>query len=296
MKKYRGSATMRVTPKRLSLAFLLLGICVCGPSAFSDEARTNRIKIEYVPPTNSQHQAIYDMLRNRNALEKLQEIFAPFHFPLDLTIRTASCDGESNAWYERPQMKPAITICYEYIADIEVPKETTSAGITPTDARVGQFFYVAAHEMGHAVFDLLDVPIFGRLEDAADQFATYIMLQFGKNQARALIGGAALSYRNDILKPEVTVSLRAFSSNHGAPQERFFNLLCLAYGADGKLFSDLIEKGYLPESRAGGCKREYSEVAFAFKHLIRPHVDIEMAKRVLETDWLPKDDERPVVR
>ena len=35
------------------------------------------------------------------------------------------------------------------------------AGITPADAISGQFFYAFAHEMGHAVFDLLAVPVFG---------------------------------------------------------------------------------------------------------------------------------------
>jgi hypothetical protein len=90
--------------------------------------------------------------------------------------------------------------------------------------------------------------------------------------------------------------LRSFSSNHGAPQARFYNMLCLAYGADQKLFADLIEKDYLPPGRAKGCKREYMEVAFAFQHLIRKHVDADMAKRVLETDWLPKGDAKPAVQ
>src|SRR6516162_6765143 len=35
----------------------------------------------------------------------------------------------------------------------------------------------------------LRMPIFGSAEDAADNFATYIILQFGKNQARRLIVG-----------------------------------------------------------------------------------------------------------
>jgi hypothetical protein len=291
-----ADAVARMTSTRLSLAFLILGALLCAPAAAADEARTNRIKIEYVPPTNPAHQKLYEMLKSRGALEKLQQIFAPFKLPLDLPIKTAGCDGDANAWYERPEKKPSITICYEYVAAFNLTKETTPAGITPSDAIAGQFFYVAAHEMGHAVFDLDDIPIFGRLEDAADQFATYIMLQFGKGQARALIGGAAYAYRDDVRDKNISAPLQAFSSNHGAPQARFYNLLCLAYGADQKVFGDLIEKGYLPEDRAKGCKREYSEVAYAFKHLIRPHVDMDMAKRVLETDWLPRDDKKPAVQ
>ena len=56
---------------------------------------------------------------------------------------------------------------------------------------LGQFFYVVAHEMGHALFDQLNVPPWGRPEDAGDQFAAYMMLLFGKQDARRLIGGAA---------------------------------------------------------------------------------------------------------
>jgi len=61
-------------------------------------------------------------------------------------------------------------------------------------AAVGQFLWVTLHEAGHAIFDILDVSIFGHPEDAADNFATYVMLQFGKGQAQRLIGGAAWAW------------------------------------------------------------------------------------------------------
>jgi hypothetical protein len=271
----------------LRLAFLTFLTCFGVQSAAVSDELTNRIKIEYGPPANAQDQAVRDLLTRQQALEKLQLIFAPFRLPLDLTIKTASCNGEANAWYERPQKKPAVTICYEYIEEIKIPSGAMPSGVTSADAVTGQFFYVAAHELGHAIFDLLDIPIFGNLEDAADQFATYIMLQFGKEQARRLIVGAAYSYRDDVQKNETTVSLRKFASSHSPPQVRFFNLICLAYGADQQLFADVVEKGYLPESRAKRCKREFREIAFAFKQLIRSHVDFQMAKSVLESDWLP---------
>jgi hypothetical protein len=78
-----------------------------------------------------------------------------------------------------------VTICYEFLKHIldSLPNETTPDGITRADAAVGQFLWVALHEVGHATFDILDVPIFGSAEDAQTNFATYIILQFGKNQA-----------------------------------------------------------------------------------------------------------------
>src|SRR5690606_23753588 len=104
-----------------------------------------------------------------------------------------------------------------------MPKETSATGVTPADAVVGQFFFVLAHEMGHALFDILDVPVFGGGENAADQFATYIMLQFGKDQARRLVLAAAYSYRNFLTNPKVTAPLAAFSDKHGPPASRFYN-------------------------------------------------------------------------
>jgi hypothetical protein len=81
--------------------------------------------------------------------------------------------------------------------------------------------------------------------------------------------------------------LEAFSSAHSAPAQRFYNLLCLAYGADPKLFADVVEKGYLPQKRAATCRGEYREVAFAFRQLIAPHLYQELMKRVFDRTWLP---------
>jgi len=104
------------------------------------------------------------------------------------------------------------------------------------------------HEIGHAMFDVLNVPIFGDAENAADHFAGYLMLQFGKEQARGFIMGAAYSYSKYIQNPEVTAPLVAFSDIHAAPAQRFYNLICLAYGADPVLFAEAVDKDYLPKA------------------------------------------------
>jgi len=265
----------------------MLAFAIPQTPTHAAEAHPNRMRVEYVPPTNPAHQALYERLKERRALEKLQEIFSPLRLPVDLTIRTMGCDGFSNAWYGKKD--PSVNVCYEYLNEImqNMPKETTADGVTSTDAVMGQFFYVMAHEMGHAMFDILAVPVFGNAEDAADHFATYIMLQFGKDQARGLITGAAYSYKKYVMNPEVTAPLAAFSDAHAAPAQRFYNLLCLAYGADPVLFEDVVKKGYLPEGRARGCKGEYEQVTFAFRDLIVPHLDQQLAKTVLDKTWLP---------
>jgi hypothetical protein len=171
-----------------------------------------------------------------------------------------------------------------------MPKAENAAlppGVQMADTICGQLFFAIAHELGHAMFDIFDVPIFGRQEDAADQFATFIMLQYGGDRAYRSIAGAAYGYHEYIKdfknKPRVTLPLAAFSSDHGAPEERYFNLLCMAYGYDGKVFAAVMDK--IPESRAKKCKFEYHELRFAFGEAFGPHLDYQLVKKVLAENW-----------
>jgi Putative metallopeptidase len=278
----------QVTLARLTLPCAVCFSLAAMPSmAAAAPEEANRIRIEYFAPKNAAYGSIYERLKDRRALERLQGIFSPLRLPFDLTLRTGDCGGLANGWYNRP----VITVCYEYVNDFlkTLPQEATPEGITPMDAAVGQFFYVFAHEMGHAVFDVFHVPIFGRAEDATDQFATYIMLQFGQDQARRLIGGAAYAYHMYVQNPQVTTPLAAFSDVHGAPAQRFYNLICLAYGANPTVFADVVDKGYLPKERARDCKGEYDQAAFAFRDLIEPHVDQKLKRQVLDRTWLPPE-------
>ena len=162
---------MSVTVVLLSAVSIFLFIASVAPVR-ADDDQPNRIRIEYGVPKTPRKLALSGLMKEHGALERFQEIFSPFRLPIELTLKLVDCNGVSNAWYSRS----TVTICYEYIDDIRknAPTETAPAhsvftGITPADATFGQFFYVVAHEMGHAMFDLLDVSIFGRAEDAANK-------------------------------------------------------------------------------------------------------------------------------
>jgi hypothetical protein len=284
------------------VSFALVAIAVIGLNSSFAQSQTSslqsdRVSIAYIPPDDVQYQEVYDLLRGHRVLEKVQEILSPLRSPEELTIKTTECK-EVNSWYKRENFKPTVTICYEFLKRIleTLPSENNPDGVRPADAAVGQFFWVTLHEVGHATFDILDVPIFGHEEDAADNFATYIMLQFGEGQAHRLIAGAAWAWRaylGDYKKnPVVPLRLSAFGSDHGLPQERFYNLACLSFGADRAGFADLAN--YLPPTRVPGCAFEYRTLVRAFKKEISPHIDPEMARRVLDTNWLERLETEPL--
>jgi hypothetical protein len=122
---------------------------------------------------------------------------------------------------------------------------------------------VFLHEAGHAIFDMLKVPVLGREEDAADQVAAFSVLQLPNDQKRRLIIGTAYSYGNelgvqnarDLYKRRLKLGKHAtFSDEHGTPAQRLFNLLCIAYGSDKDLFADIVKQGYFPRSGQRSAK------------------------------------------
>jgi hypothetical protein len=252
--------------------------------------KPNRVDVEYVLPKSSAHDTLYKLVQERRVLEKIRDLLVPIRLPSRLLLKTQGCDGEVNAWYD----DGVITVCYEYLDWVwqSAPKETTPAGVAPIDALAGPVVQIIIHEAGHAVFDLLKVPIFGREEDAADQFSAYIILQMGKEEARRLMGGAAYQYRSGVQSESENIATKRFADAHGTMAQRFFNLLCLAYGADEQLFKDVVADGYLPTGRAEGCSDEYAQVAYAFKTLIGPNIDRKLAAN-WQKNWLPPINSRP---
>ena len=73
---------MRVA-RVLACAFSLLVPCLAlGQGTQSppstDAPQTNRVRVNYVPPTNPAHQDIYDLMKKRGTLERMQKLLSPF--------------------------------------------------------------------------------------------------------------------------------------------------------------------------------------------------------------------------
>ena len=271
---------------KTSLVLMIAGMVLTATMATTAFAasKTDRISIRYVPPKNPEHQLFYTQLKQRGALEKLQKLLSPIRLPRTLRISLEGCDGEADAFYDYA----AITICYEYIDELwqNMPKETTPSGIEPFDTVLGPLYEASLHEFGHALFDMLDLPVFGREEDAADQVAAYLLLLFKDSEAYRLITATVRAYGTEEKKVGGCRSLEDYANEHSTPAQRAFNLMCMAYGADKKLYSGFVSKGYLPKVRAEYCYEEYEQVQEAFETLVHPHIDFVLAKSLKDVTWL----------
>jgi len=278
----KNSLVLTVRGMILVTALLTIGLTVAN--AKQPVAKPNQIRVNYEPPENPKHQQIYEFLKERQSLERLQVFLSPFRlkWPLDLTL--TGCDGEPDAMYDDDE----IAICYEYIEELQsyMPAETTPSGIDPVDTLIGPFVDTVLHEFAHALIDYSDIPILGREEDAADQVSAYIYLQLGKDEARRLITGTVYAYLLEVQDTDPP-DMEEFADEHSTAEQRAINLSCMAYGADPKLFKDVVLRVGIPQYRIDICEEEYELISLAFQKLISPHIDSELAKKVYDRTWLP---------
>ena len=129
----------------------------------------------------------------------------------------------------------------------------------PSDAFVASnVVSILYHEIGHAVIDLMRLPIFGQEEDAADVLSALLIDEIYEEQsAQNTVRDAAFGFYAEAQN----VDEPAYWDVHGPDEQRYFNLICLFYGGNPAEREDLAAELGLPEDRAETCQEEY-ELAY----------------------------------
>ena len=184
-----------------------------------------------------------------------------------------------------------VTVCYEHLTAIRdtAPQDgfvSFGAGreLTADQAVAGGIARLVLYETSFAVFDVLKIPVWGRIEEAADNVTALIMLDFGEELAWTTILGSAwyLAQRGMLGT--------GFFSDAARPLEaqRFYNYLCFAYGAQAKKYEFLVNGFNLPPARARLCREELFKLRRAFRATFMRHVDVQLLERVKKRrSWLP---------
>jgi hypothetical protein len=253
-----------------------------------------QVKIAYGPASADPNSArAREVLTNSRALEELQAFLAPLRLPVDMNLHAEACGGALRRAYDA-ETKTA-TICYEMIAKILETVDAQTLASTQThagaetfeavqgrsQALVGTIVEALLHETAYALFDIYNVPVWGRIDDAADRLSALVMLQFGEDAARTTILGTARFF--DWSNRKWTGS--DFAEATSPEAQRFYNFLCIAYGADPVLFANLSTSGALPKYRQVQCPREYLQERTAFDLRLMPYVDPDLFVKARARAW-----------
>jgi len=143
-----------------------------------------------------------------------------------------------------------VALCVACIQRTSLADENKIAFV---EANILSIFY---HELGHAVIDLLQVPIYGQEEDAADVMAVLMIHQlFEEASAQSIAYDSAFGFIND---PDGTEAV-PYWDLHGPDEQRYYNHVCIFYGANPDERQGLANDLSLPEERAETCVEEYEQ-------------------------------------
>src|SRR5262249_52973919 len=137
----------------------------------------------YLPASDRKLAPIRDKLKELRVLEEMQAFLQPLHLPTELRLVTAQCGAQRRPYASGQR----ITICYEMVEQLLelAPKIYPQSQQYQKDTITGGFIEAALHEAALAIFDVLQIPIWGRVEDAADRVSALIMVELGEDLENA---------------------------------------------------------------------------------------------------------------
>lgn len=182
--------------------------------------------------------------------------------PVTIVLEIAHCD-EPNASYEPKTHR--VTLCYELFKSLSDRFAKSAGGEYLV---TGTVMFALMHELGHALVDVLQLPITGREEDAVDQLATILLLQQGAPGDSLAFGAVGWFVTN--ARHNVPDDL-AFADDHGLDSQRVYNIICWIYARDPERYPEIVTDGWLPEHRRDKCPAEYHRLAESWRRILAPY-------------------------
>lgn len=245
----------------------LLGVGACRPhvpagviGGTADES--GRFLAHYGPASPEFEDFRNGLIANRFLDTIATRLNDSLRIPTGIVLQTEHCT-EPNASYH-PETR-RVTVCYELFQELS----DRFAGHTGGEYVVtGTVMFALMHELGHALVDVLQLPITGREEDAVDQLATILLLQQGAAGDSLAFGAAGWFVTN---ARGGRLDDLALADDHGLDSQRVYNILCWIYARDPSRYPEIVRDGMLPEHRAEKCPAEYQRLSESWRRILAPY-------------------------
>ncbi len=132
-------------------------------------------------------------------------------------------------------------------------------------ANLKAIFY---HEFGHALIDILKLPIFGQEEDAADVLSVFMIdALFDGDTAIEMAYHTAYGFLGETKNSSGFEP--AYWDVHGPDLQRYYTFVCLFYGADPDARQRVADDLELPAPRQRTCVDEYNKARESWGTVIK---------------------------
>lgn len=248
--------------KRIVTVGLALLLSLSPGGAIPQVPKSGHFSASYGPARQKIHQDVRSGFSQAHSLEAICDFFNTIiKVPRPINLNLSEL-GSTNAYYLEQQH--SISISYEIIAYFfqffarETPEDVA-------ENTAGAFIFVTFHELGHCLIHELDLPATGREEDAVDEFATLLLIDFGPQGEQAIMA-AALWFASN---PQ---SQLPFYDEHSMDQVRFYNVMCLLYGSNPQKYRKFAQTIGIPQRRLDLAEQEFRKKDRAWTFLLKPHI------------------------
>ncbi|NGP18977.1 DUF4344 domain-containing metallopeptidase [Devosia aurantiaca] len=124
------------------------------------------------------------------------------------------------------------------------------------------------HEVGHLLIDKLDLPVLGREEDAADNIATWMLLQKATPEANQALEDAVAGWALTAEFFDDKWTNEDFSSGYSPDRQRAMQIVCLSVGADRAAFRPVATDYDFDNDRQNSCHFEYELIDRSMRQLL----------------------------
>lgn len=225
---------------RLTLAAVLLAGCTTTPAP-----ETGEVRIVYRAVPHG-FEPLQDTLRKSGRLEAAaDQVEKVAGLPADVTVLVKSCKDGTQYLVEANRVE----FCIQDFAEVrKVMKDAGEKNLM--ESVLADAAATLLHEMAHAVIDLRNLPITGREEDAADQFAVWQAVEGLRDPDVVLSQAFEYGLSQSLYE-------QADDDAHSFDGQREANLLCWLYGSDPQTWEHLVDDDPLTENRAELCVDEW---------------------------------------
>lgn len=163
--------------------------------------------------------------------------------------------------------------CVAQAEDRNPDQEVNADDVEETlDFMIGNAISILFHETGHMLISALELPVLGREEDAVDNLATLLLLEWDEEESdQALIDSADAWFFTDLEQQEQEAE-PVYYAEHGLNQQRAYQTVCLMVGGKPEKFADYANEVELPDHRQESCRWDFKQARTSWFDLLSDHV------------------------
>ena len=224
------------------------------------------VQLKYLPGRDREERAVKSWLLETRILDEAVELInSEIIIEEDLQLLA----GEGDSVHYDPQTRE-IKIPYDFLIEVRErfakEYEEEEWELYAGDALEHTFY----HELGHALVDLLNIPVLGKEEDAVDDFGIIMLILTRDDGDDRAISAAELFFMEGEEIEEFTSE--DLMDEHSLDDQRGFKSLCMVYGSDPEKYEDIAIDLEMDEDRRLMCLETFENQTFNWLTLLRPHL------------------------